>query len=336
MMLLRKTLAYLAAIFLLFAVASCAIQPGASSGGDASKNQMIRLLLDWTPNTNHSGFFVAMDKGYYAEVGLMVEISQPPEEEALTLLAAGQADFAVGFQESMGPALASANPLPITAVAAIIQHNTSGIMSLKSAGIQSPKDLAGKRYATWGAEFVTEVIRAIVEADGGVFENVQMTPNNATDAISALQTDIDAIWIYYGWDGIAAQQTALEFNFIALQDYVPALDFYTPVLVSSNAYLEQNPEIARAFLAATTKGYTAAAANPEEAAESLLRHAPELDRDLVLGSQQWLSGQYIADAERWGVIDPTRWALCYDWMFEKGLLEKELGGFGFTNEFLPE
>jgi ABC-type nitrate/sulfonate/bicarbonate transport system substrate-binding protein len=335
MTLFRKTLTLTVITALLFVLAGCVTQSAKSSNGN-TKEQKIQLLLDWTPNTNHSGFFVALDKGYYAEAGLSVDISQPPEEEALTLLALGKADFAVGFQESMGPALASPNPLPITAVAAMIQHNTSGIISLKSASIQSPKDLAGKRFATWGTEFVTEVIHAIVEADGGKFEDVQMVPNNATDAISAIQTDVDAIWIYYGWDGIAAEQANLNFDYITLQNYVPALDFYTPILVSSDAYLKQNPDIARAFIAATAKGYEYAAANPDEAAESLLKHAPELDRELVIKSQQWLSGQYKADADRWGVFDPTRWALCYDWMYEKGLLEKKLGESGFTNEYLPE
>ena len=319
-------------LFLLTAV-GCS----SKSTPDGNKENSVRLLLDWAPNTNHTGFFVALEKGYYQEAGFEdVQITQPPEEEALTLLAAGKADFAVGFQESMGPALSSANPLPVTAVAAIIQHNTSGIISLKSAGIESPKDLAGKRYATWGTEFVDEVILAIVEADNGIFEEVQMVPNNAVDSISALQTDIDAIWVYYGWEGIATELAGLDFNYITLQDYVPALDFYTPVLVSSNAYLEENPDRAKAFLKATAQGYEFAIENPDEAAEILLKHAPELEEELVLLSQRWLSGQYKAQAQHWGEIDEARWKLCYDWMYEKGLLERELGAGGFTNEFLPK
>ena len=314
---------------------ACALVIG-MSGCQKKQEGVTRLVLDWTPNTNHTGFFVALEKGYYEEAGLTVEIMQPPEETALTLLAAGNCEFAIGFQESMGPSFASANPLPVKAVAALIQHNTSGILSLKSAGIESPAGLAGKRYATWGSDFVTEVIRGIVEADGGDFSAVKMVTNNATDAISALQTDIDAIWVYFAWDAIAAQVAGLDFNYIPLQEYVPALDFYTPVLVSSDAFLKEHPEQAKAFLAATAKGFEFAIQHPDEAAEILLKHAPELSRELVVQSQRWLAGQYKAEVERWGEIDPKRWAAFYDWQYEKGLLEKQVGAGGFTNEYLPE
>lgn len=315
-------------------LAGVLLTTGAGCGKKA--DGVARLVLDWTPNTNHTGFYVALEKGYYADAGLTVEIMQPPEESALTLVAAGNAEFAVGFQESMGPSLASANPLPVTAVATLIQHNTSGILSLRDSGIESPAGLEGKRYATWESDYVTEVIRAIVEADGGNFDEVEFIPNAATDAISALQTDIDAIWVYYAWDGVAAEVAGVDCNYISLQEYVPELDNYTPVLVAGNAYLAEHPDQAKAFMEATARGYAFAIEFPDEAADILLKHAPELDAGLVRRSQHWLAGQYMAEEERWGYIDEARWAGFYGWMYDKGLLEKELGSTGFTNDFLPQ
>ena len=306
------------------------------TGCSKKDGNVIRVLLDWTPNTNHTGMFVALEKGWFAEEGLNVTITQPPEDEALVLLASGRAEFAVSFQESMGPAVAKdRNALGVIAVAGIISHNTSGIMSLKESGIQRPADLSGRRFASWETPLVTEVVRHIVENDGGDFNAVRMIPNFATDAFSALQTDVDAIWIYYAWDGVMAEVNGVEINYLDLGAIDSKLDFYTPVLVTNIRWAAANTETAKKFLAAVSRGYNYAINNPTEAAEIILKHAPELDRELVMRSQEYLKTRYQGDAKRWGEIDPVRWGGFYRWMFEKGLLEKDIGSGGFTNEYLP-
>jgi len=316
----------------LFFVTVAAFLGGCKKDGNA-----IRVLLDWTPNTNHTGLYIALEKGWFAEEGLNVTITPPPEDEALVLLAAGRAEFAVSFQESMGPAIAKdRDALPVTAVAAVISHNTSGIMSLKAAGIQRPSDLSGRRFASWETPLVTAVVRHIVEKDGGNFNSVSMIPNFATDAFSALATDVDAIWIYYAWDGVAAEVNGIEINYLDLGEIDSALDFYTPVLVTNTAWAAANKETAKKFLAAVSRGYNFAIQNPQEAAEILLKYAPELDRALVTRSQNYLASRYQGNARRWGEIDPRRWGGFYSWMFEQGLLEKNIGQGGFTNEYLPE
>jgi len=302
-----------------------------------SKNDgTIRVLLDWTPNTNHTGLFVALEKGWFEEEGLKVTITQPPEDNALVLVAGGKAEFAISFQDWMGPAIAlERGALGITAVAAIISHNTSGIMTLKESGIMRPADLAGRRFADWELPVVTAVVRYIVEKDGGNFNAVRMIPNYATDAITALRTDMDAIWIYYAWDGIAAEVHGVEFNYIDLGTFDSLLDFYTPVIVANTSWAESNPDIAKKFLSAVSRGYNFAIQNPAEAAQILLKHAPELDRELVMRSQEYLQTRYQGSASRWGEIDPRRWGGFYHWMFAQGLLEKDIGAGGFTNDYLP-
>jgi ABC-type nitrate/sulfonate/bicarbonate transport system substrate-binding protein len=208
-------------------------------------------------------------------------------------------------------------------------------MSLASSGITRPRDLAGKKFASWETPLVTAVIRDIVEGDGGDFAAVKMIPNSATDAFSALETDIDAIWIYYAWDGIAAETRNTAVNYLDLGQINPALDFYTPILAANTAWTAAHPDTAKQFLRAAARGYEFAMENPAAAAEILLRHAPELDRDLVLKSQEYLAARYQGDAPRWGEIDPLRWGNFYRWMYDRGLLEKNIGAGGFTNEYLP-
>ena len=300
-------------------------------------SNLIRVVLDWTPNTNHTGLYVALEKGWFAEEGLSVSLIQPPEDGALVLLASGNAEFGVDFQETMGPAIAKANPadaLPIQAVAAIISHNTSGIMSLAKSGINTPRDLAGRRFGSWETPLISALVKEIVENDGGDFNAVRMIPNFATDAFSALETDIDAIWVYYAWDGIAAEVNGIAVNYIDLGGLDSRFDFYTPVLAANTNWLGQNREVAKKFLYAVGRGYTYAIGNPADAGEILLKHAGELDRALVMRSQEYLSTRYQADSPRWGEIDPVRWGGFYQWMFEQGLLEKDIGTGGFTNEYL--
>lgn len=297
----------------------------------------VTFVLDWTPNTNHTGVYVALAKGYFEEAGLKVNIIQPPEDGAALLVAGGGAQFGVDFQDYLAPAFAGDNPLPITAVAAIIQHNTSGLVSLKEKGIHRPKDMEGHTYATWELEAEQAILNYVMGADGGDYSKLKLIPSTVSDVVSALHTDVDLIWIYYAWDGIATEVKGVETNYISFAELDERLDYYSPVIIGNNAYLESNPEEAKAFLQAVRRGYEFAIENPEEAAQILCEAAPELDEAIVRRSQQWLKDKYQADAAGWGLIDGERWDGFYQWMFENGVLGQELpAGTGYSNAYLQE
>lgn len=302
----------------------------------AAELKEITLVLDWTPNTNHTGFYVAQAQGYYEEAGLKVNIIQPPEDGAVMMVASGNAEFCVDFQDYLAPVFASKDQYPVTAVAAMIQHNTSGIISLKEDGIDTPKGLEGKNYATWELPVEQAMMKNIVEADGGDFSKVNLIPEYITDVVSALSQNIDAVWIYYAWDGIAAKRAGLDTNMIYFKDITPEFDYYSPVIVANTDFLANDPETAKAFLAATKKGYEFAIKDPKAAAEILCEQVPELDPEMVAESQQWLADQYIADADKWGYIDPARWDAFYAWLYDNGLSDQIPAGTGFTNDYLPE
>ena len=332
---MMKRFAILCTAFLvLLGLGACRTAGGEKATASPEK---ITFVLDWTPNTNHTGVYVALDKGYFTDAGLDVEIIQPPEGDALPLVASGKAQFGVSFQENIAAALTSNSPMDVTAVAAILQHNDSGIISLKKNGIESPKGMENHVYATWDMPVEKAILKEVITKDGGDYDKVEMVPNNVTDVVAALQTDIDAVWIYYGWEGIAAKQAGLSTNFFYFKDIDPVLDFYTPVIASSNAYLKAHPDTAKKFLAAVEKGYEYAIKHPEEAAKILVKHASGVDLELATQSQKYMSQQYKAEAGRWGVIDPARWDAFYAWMYEKGLIPQKLAaGAGFTNDYLPQ
>ena len=296
----------------------------------------VTFVLDWTPNTNHTGIYVAQANGYYEEAGLEVEIVQPPEGGAELLVAAGEAQFGVSCQDSMMPALVGENALPIEAVAAILQHNTSGIISRAGEGMDTPKGLEGKKYATWDLDLEKATIKNVMEADGGDFSKVELIPSTVTDEVSALRSEsVDAIWIFYGWAGIAAEVAGLDTDYFAFADINEELDFYTPVIIGNKDWMVENEEVTRAFLAATAKGYEYTIEHMEEAANILLEAAPELDKELVMASQEYLNKEYKAEVEQWGYIDPARWNTFYNWVNVNNLAPEEIPeNTGFNNSYL--
>ncbi|MDY3917804.1 MAG: ABC transporter substrate-binding protein [Candidatus Limivivens sp.] len=324
------------AAFLAGTLAVSALGCGMSAAAEEAKD--ITFVLDWTPNTNHTGLYVAREKGYFEEAGLNVEIVQPPEDGAEVLVASGKAEFGVSFQDTMAPALIGDAALPITAVAAVIQHNTSGIISRAGEGMDTPKGLEGKKYATWDLEVEKAMMQNVVEADGGDFSKVELIPSTVTDEISALESkSVDAIWIFYAWAGVATEVAGLETDYFAFKDINPVFDYYTPVVIANNDFLVEEPETAKAFLNALKKGYEDAIADPEEAAEILCKAAPELDSELVLESQKYLADQYKAEVDQWGYMDPERWNAFYNWLNENGLVEEEIPeNTGFSNDYLSE
>lgn len=328
----KKITAVLTVAALILCMAAC------SDNNKKTENEKITFVLDWTPNTNHTGLYAAIEKGYFSDAGIDVEVVQPPEGGAEMLVGSGKAQFGVSFQDSMATALIGEDALPITAVAAVIQHNTSGIISRKGEGMNSPKGLEGHKYATWDSPVEKATIKQVMEAEGGDFSKVKLIPSTVTDEVSALQSkSVDAIWIFYAWAGVACEVAELETDYFAFADIDPVFDYYTPVIISNNTYLEENPETAKAFLSALAKGYEFAIENPKDAADILMNAAPELksNSELVYESQKYLAEQYKAECSRWGEFDEERWAGFYRWLNEKELLDGKLDPYkGFSNAYL--
>ena len=279
-----------------------------------------------------------MDKGFFEEEGIEVEVNQPPANGAESLVASGKADFGVSYQDTIAPAFASDEPLPVTALAAIINHNTSGIISMKETGIERPKDMEGHNYATWGLPIEQAILRQVITDDGGDFSKVELLPENVVNAVQAISGKIDSVWVFYQVDGVLAAKENVPINYFAFRDISPVFDYYTPILIANNDFLENKEDVAKRFMRAFVKGYEYAAENPKEAAEILVKINPELDKDFVEKGMEYLADKYQDDAAYFGQIDPDRWNNFYQWLWENKLIDKEIPkDFGFTDDFVnPE
>lgn len=303
----------------------------------ANKGEKVTVVLDWTPNTNHTGLYTALENGYYKDQGLDVEIVQPPEGGAASLVASGKADFGISYQEEVTYAKTSDDPLPIKAIAAVIQHNSSGFASPKDKNIKTPKDFEGKIYGGWGSESETAAIKAVMEKTGADFDKVTIADIGQDDFFTATTNSVDFAWIYEGWDVVQAKLKNFDLNFIPLNQFDKRLDYYTPVIISNETLLNDNPELAKKFMKATTEGYQFAIDNPEEASKILVKHAPEIDEELAIESQKFLASKYKDDAPRWGEMKDEVWNNYTAFLKEYGLINKDLKPEdAYTNEFLPQ
>ena len=206
---------------------------------------------------------------------------------------------------------------------------------MKEKRIDSPKKLEGKKYATWEDNIEQAILKKLVTDDKGDFSKVKLIPYTITDVVTGLKTDVDAVWVYYAWDGIATERAGLQTNFLKIRDYGEELDYYSPVIIANNDFLKKNPEIAKKVLKAIKKGYEYAMKNPEESAKILVKNSPELDINLVTASQKWISKEYQSDAKEWGIINGNRWNRFYEWLYKNKAVEREIPkDFGYSNEYL--
>ncbi|MCI3927174.1 ABC transporter substrate-binding protein [Paenibacillus sp. TRM 82003] len=310
-------------------------QGAAGSGEAPAAKQDVQVVLDWTPNTNHTGLYVASALGYYEEEGLNVEIIQPGASGADAVVASGEVEFGVSYQE--GVTLARTQGLPLVSLGAVIQHNTSGFAAPAALGIKSPKDFEGKTYGGWGSPVEAAMIESLMKEAGADFSKVEIVSIGDNDFFTAKDNGIDFQWIYYAWTGVESELRGEPIDIVWLTEYSEKLDYYTPVIVTNEKRIAEEPELVEKFMRATAKGYTYAAEHPKEAADALIAAVPELNKELVVASQEWLSPRYIDDAARWGEQKASVWENYADWMKEHGLLEGEFDpAAAFTNDYLPE
>ena len=296
----------------------------------------VTLMLDWVPNTNHTGIFVAEAKGYFEEVGLDVRIIQPGEVYPEAAVVSGAADFGISFQEQV--TLARADNVPIVSIAAVLQHNTSGFASLTELNINDPADFEGLRYGSFGSPFEVPTLKVLMECAGGDFEKLEIVNTGYADPLALMsERKTDLGWIFYGWQAFQAEQQDIEINVVMMKDWFDCIpDYYTPIVITSEEIISSRPEIVRAVVRALSRGYEFAAENPDDAADLLIAAVPELDPELVRMSQNWLSEYYRAEARRWGEQKESVWQDYADWMVENDILSISISGKdAFTNEFLP-
>ena len=308
---------------------------GTATAVPPDERQSVTVMLDWTPNTNHIGVYAAEAQGYYAEAGLDVSIIEPTGGVE-AIVAEGQAQFGFSYAEALLPARLAG--VGVTSIAAVLPHNESSLMSLASEGIERPRDLEGKQYGGFGGQLERQLIESLVACDGGDPSLVEFVEVGNVDYIPGMEQDrFDFVWVFEGWDVIRARNLeGVEITTLPFIDYIECIpDWYTPVIVTDDDLIADDPELVRAFLEATARGYQFAIDEPDQAATALLEAAPELDEQLVRDSAAYLAERFVDDLA-WGEQREAIWLEFEIFLREAALLESEVDSAeAHTNEFLP-
>ncbi len=338
---LRPVRRLIATVVAAIVAAGCAGAPSTPS-----ERGSVRFALDWVPNTNHTGLYVALARGWFDDAGVEVTMLPYTGTTPEALMTAGQAECGISFGDALTFAVAAG--APVVSVAAVLQRTASAIAVLADSDIERPRDLDGTTYAGFGYPNEEPTVRAVIRADGGAGEFRVVTLDTAAyEALYAGRADMTIV--FTAWEGVEAERRGIDLRYFGFSEYgFP--EMYQVVIACDRRWVDREPDLARRFVAAAVRGYELAAAEPAVAAELLVAENPgvfEGDPGLPAASQAFLAeGGYLLDEDgRFGTQTLERWTGVPAFLHEQGLLAGPDGeplaeppdyAALFTNELLPD
>ncbi|MBI4339211.1 MAG: ABC transporter substrate-binding protein [Chloroflexi bacterium] len=308
----------------------------AACGGGEEKPTKVRLALDWFPWSNHSGLYIAKEKGYFAAEGLDVTIYTPDDPSTvLATVGAGQDEFGLSYETEVLPALAAG--VPVVSIAALVQHPLNSLMALQSSGIKTPKDLRDKKVGAPGLPTDAPLLETMLKKDGLTLRDVEVV-NVGFDLVPALiSKQVDAIvGAYWVHESISAENQGFPVNVMRMEDWgVP--DFYEIVLVTNKDMVDKRSDVVERFIRAAIKGYKEAVADPQKAIDVMKQAAPEIDESIERPGVTKLAPLWIEGSLPFGWQTQEKWASFATWMRANGLLTKDVDASkAFNNTFVEK
>lgn len=303
-----------------------------------SSSTTIRIALDWTPNTIHSGLFIAQAKGMYSEAGLDVQLLAPDSSYSTTparRLEAGEVDLAICPSESC-IAYAESGKMKLQAIYAILQKDASAIVSVQGTPVTGMKNLQQGRYGSYNARYEDHIVRAMVKADGGDGEKVTIESTKGKlslfDELKA--GNVDATWIFLPWEGVEARQEGVKLNVFRTEDHSIPYG-YSPVIAYNASKSSIPDEALGRFVDVTRKAYETALRNPNAAVEALKEHCEPKRSDAFLLESQEEINKYYQTHDILGSMESAKWETWLQWLKERELIARQdLSAEDlFTNKF---
>lgn len=209
------------------------------------------------------------------------------------------------------------------ALAALLQKDLSAVACLAGKGIEAPRQLDGKTYASYKARYEDEIVRQMVINDGGKGDVKLSYPAKLGIWNTIRDGSSDATWIFQNWEGLQAESEGMTIKTFAMNDFgVPYS--YSPVLAGSKKAVEARSDAIERFLKASKKGFLFAIDHPEEAAKILAPFVAQGDTNIdLVKSQKYTSAAYGTESD-WGKMEAKRVQDFLDWLHHRGLESTKL------------
>lgn len=299
----------------------------------------LKIALDWTPNINHVGLFIAKELGFYKDHDIDLDIVNPMDDNySLTpgkKLELDVADFAIAPFETVISLNNKYNVVDAVAVYTVLQEDLSSIASLKSSNLRLPKDLDGKVYASYKARYEDHIVKEMIKNNGGTGHIKITYPDKLGIWNTLLEGKADATWIFDNWEGVEAKTKGIELNNFTLRDFgIPY--GYSPVIICKNSSLNKHRSTYSHFVKATQKGYLYAVEHRIEAVSILNQHLTDSDKTNIDSIKSLdATAPYFGTNKNCGFMKPERVSAFLKWLVEhnlegKQIIEQHL----FTNDLL--
>ena len=282
----------------------------------------IKLALDWTPNINHIGFFVAKEKGFYKENDLKVEFLTPDLDDYLITPAKkvemNISDFGLCPTESLISFRTKKNPFILKGLMTIFQEDVSAIATVESNNILRPKHLDGRSYASYKARYEDKIVKKMIINDGGIGNLKIFYPKRLGIWNTLIENKYDSTWIFINWEGVEASKKNIDLELYKMSDFgIPYS--YSPILFSSSDYINNNSNTVKKFIESSRKGYTYCYENMDEAVSILNKFVPITDKGIDLIECLKISIDHFGPRENFGKIDLKKIDIFLKWLKDNNI-----------------
>ena len=282
----------------------------------------IKLALDWTPNINHIGFFVAKEKGFYKENDLKVEFLTPDLDDYLITPAKkvemNISDFGLCPTESLISFRTKKNPFILKGLMTIFQEDVSAIATVESNNILRPKHLDGRSYASYKARYEDKIVKKMIINDGGIGNLKIFYPKRLGIWNTLIENKYDSTWIFINWEGVEASKKNIDLELYKMSDFgIPYS--YSPILFSSSDYINNNSNTVKKFIESSRKGYTYCYENMDEAVSILNKFVPITDKGIDLIECLKISIDHFGSKENFGKIDLKKIDIFLKWLKDNNI-----------------
>jgi len=316
------------------AMASAGSLPRLASAQDPAK---VTLALDWYPNANHAGIYMALDRGYFADAGLDVEVFTPADPTTvLQTVGAGRDTFGISYQNDV--LQARTQDVPVVSVAALVQHPLNCLMVLANSDIEAPADLAGKTIGMAGVPADEAMIETILRSADLSMDDVETVDVGYDLMPAVLSGRVDAvIGVYWTHETILAEQEGTPVRYFRVEEYgVP--DYYELVMVAGESTIADKADVVRAMCGAMRRGYEEAASDLDEALSLLMEASPDLDADVERKGLELLAPLWTDQGRlAWGTQMADVWERYAAWAEDEGFLDPGLAvDDAFRSDLFPD